>query len=581
VTGARQARAPLTPGPRELEPLGRMVRRLRTDADLTLERLSEASGISDRALSDIERGAARGPQHRTVLAVAGALALTDGDRAALLRAARDGRRRATPSALTCLPLPPDAVPFLGREREQAILTTALTRAHGHRPSLTVITGPPGYGKTALAVRAAALVESTLPDQLFVDLGDVAYGPPSPADLVAWLVSALTHRRTRDGDAGVLRHLLADRPLLLVLDDAAHESQVRALLPALGRVAVLVTSRRPLAGLDVGTRVRLDRLGARDARCLLAAVIPSGQRAGADLPGLARLCDHVPLALRIVGNRLASCPEWTVGDLVTRMTATGRRLDTLTAGDLRMADAIRPSVSGLGADARRLFRRLALVDGRTFGAGLAGALAGRSPRTTETLLDELADLSLIQPVAGDRYAVHDLLQLYARAEFALESPATRRAVRARTDDWLVATAGSAAAVLRPGSRTPWSVDPARGGPLRQREPARAWLLDEVENWSAALRRVLRRDRGALPDGCAEAAAWLRRSPAPAQRAFEQRARAARVGAGLVPFPRSPSADDRPRGPATDGPGARWRADGSGTPGAAVTVTGEPGAAPGGS
>ena len=491
--------------------IGPVLRRMRLDHDLTLERLSELSGISDRTLSDIERGVARGPRHRTVLAIAAALGLSDIDRVAMIRAARDGRRRATPSSPNRLPLPGDADDFAGREAELAKITAALTDHRNHRPSLMVVSGPPGYGKTSLAVRAAALLRGAFPEQLFVELGGLTPEPPSPGVVVARILHALTGQASRSGDAGLLRHSLADRRLLLVLDDAAYESQVRAVLPAAGPAAVLVTSRRSLTGLNGAERVFLDRLRSEDAQQLLAAIIPPEQTAGADLGELARLCDDVPLALRIAGNRLASRPGWTVMALAARLAVTDRRLSALTAGDLGVAAAIRLSFTRLGPGAQQLFRRLALVDGSTFGAGLAGALIGGQPWHAEELLDELADLSLVQPAARDRYTIHELLRLYARAELAHELPGTRAAVRAAADDWLLSTAARAASMLRSGVRTATAVDPVLMAAPRHLELARAWLTDEAENWSAALCRVMRRgDHGAVAN-LAGAAPWLHLSP----------------------------------------------------------------------
>lgn len=494
------------------EPVGRMVRRLRLDADLTLERLSEASGISDRALSDIERGAVRGPQHRTVLAIGGAFDLPDVARAAMVRAARDGRRRAKPPAPRRLPLPRDVSDFTGREVELLRITAALTGVRNHRSPLVVITGPPGHGKTSLAVRAAALVRDAFPDQLFVDLRGLTREPPTPGVVLARVLRALTGQESSaSGDPELLRQLLADRPVLLVLDDAAVESQVRAVLPAAAPAAVLVTSRRSLAGLDGAQRVPLDRLRSEEAQQLLAAIIPPEQAAGADLAGLARLCDDVPLALRIAGNRLASRPGWTVEGLAARLAVADRRLDTLMAGDLRIRASIGLSFARLGPAAQRLFRRLALVEGPTFSAGLAGVLIGEQPWYAEDLLNELADLSLVQPAAGDRYALHDLLRLYARAELAAhELPAARAAIRAAADEWLLSTAARAAGCLRPGIQAARPADPDVIATPGYREAARVWLTEEAENWSAALERAMRRgDRPAVAD-LAEVAPWLYRS-----------------------------------------------------------------------
>jgi transcriptional regulator with XRE-family HTH domain len=479
----------------EPDPIGPMLRRLRLGADLTLERLSELSGVSDRALSDIERGVARGPQHRTVVAIARALGLSGPDHAAMVEAARAGRRYPRPGPPSLPPMPRDVPDFTGREDELARITAALT---GPRPPLVVVTGPPGDGKTSLAVRAAHLLRDTFTDQLFVELGGTTPRPP-PAEVVATrTLRALTGQEGPPGAAPEqLRRVLADRSLLLVLDDAAAESQIRAVLPATRRTAVLVTSRRSLAGLDAAERIRVDRLPAEDAQRLLAAIIPADQVAGADLGRLAGLCDGVPLALRIAGNRLACRPGWTVAGLTARLAVADHRLDGLTAGDLQMRRAIERSFAQLEPAAQRLFRRLALIDGRTFGADLAGALLQDRRGRAEELLDELTDLHLVQPAAEDRYALPDLHRLYALAQLAThESPAARDALRSGLDEWLLSTAARAARQLLPRIRMAASAGPDTRSEWGPSADARSWLTDEAENWSAALERRAR--KGDRPD-----------------------------------------------------------------------------------
>ncbi|SOD98760.1 helix-turn-helix domain-containing protein [Blastococcus haudaquaticus] len=417
------------------EPLGALIRRLRLDADLTLERLSEASGISDRALSDIERGAARGPQHRTVVAIAAALGVGEIERAAMFRAARDGRRRTAPPAR--LPLPPAVADFVGRDAELARTTAALASPGDLRPPLTVITGPPGYGKTSLAVRAAASLRDRFPEQLFLRLGGCS-PEPLPAEAVAFrIIRALTGRA--GSDPHQVRQVLADRRVLLVLDDTASEAQVRKVFPSRGPAAVLVTSRRSLAGLDGAQRVPVDRLPRADALRLLAGAIPTEQRVRADLSELARLCDDVPLALRIAANRVASHPALTVAGLAARLNADDRRMAALTAGDVSMAAAIRPSVTQLSPGAQLLFRRLAAAAGPVFNSDLAACLLSAPLRRAEELLDELVDSSLVQPAAGDRYGLADLLRSYARAELPQEPARTHPAVPAPAGERSLTTA----------------------------------------------------------------------------------------------------------------------------------------------
>jgi hypothetical protein len=379
--------------------MGPVLRRMRLDNDLTLEALSELSGISDRALSDIERGVVRGPQQRTVLAIARALDLSDMDRAVLVEAARAGRRHRHPSPLPTMPT--NAPAFTGRQRDLATITTALT---SHPWRQVVITGPPGYGKTSLAVRAAHLVRDAYPHQLFIDLGGTTRDPTSPEVIVRrmgrWLHGPLKPR---------------GRPLLVVLDDAAGESQIRALLPMTTYTTFFITSRRSLAGLDQVVRLRLDRLSSTEAQEMLTAIIPAEQAAEPDLVRLAELCDQVPLALRIAGNRLASQPGWTAAGLVQRLTARDRLLDGLNAGDLQLGTAIRHSVDQLTPSARQLFRRLSQICGTVFTPERAAALAGESVWRTEDMLDELADLNLVQHVADNRYELRGLLRLYGQME----------------------------------------------------------------------------------------------------------------------------------------------------------------------
>jgi hypothetical protein len=401
---------------------------------------------------------------------------------------------------SCLPLPRDVSDFTGRQHELADITAALTRSGADGPPVVLITGPPGYGKTSVALRAAALVREAFPEQVFVDLGGRRPVPLSAEAVTSRILSALTGQPGAGGGVELLRRLVARRPLLLVLDDAAAEDQVRAVLPAAGRAAVLVTSRRSLAGLDDARRVWVDRLSRADAVRLLTATISPEQAAGSDLGELAGLCDDVPLALRIAANHLASRQGWTVERLTARLAPADRRLDTLTAGDLSLRASIGTSFAQLPPPAQRLFRRLALVDGATFDAGLAGALIGEDDWGTDVLLDQLVDRGLLQSAPDDRYTLATWLRLYAGAELAArELPADREAIRAAADDWLLTTATHAARLLRSSTLATTTAGTAVRNRPQSPEAARAWLADEAENWIAARQRALRRgDRPASAD-----------------------------------------------------------------------------------
>ena len=474
--------------------LGALLRRHRQDADRTIEDLAAASGVSDRGIGDIERGVSRGPQHRTVQALADALALGAEDRAALLRAARTGRRRtaATPAGVHALPLPRRVADFTGREVERAALAGALTAGPDGAP-VALVTGPPGFGKTTLAAQVARDLRGRFDEELFLDLRGVDAEPVAPDVAVRRVAEALaagTVPPEPDEAVDHLRGLLARRRVLLVLDNAASEDQVRPLLPVAGPAAVLVTSRRTLAGLSGLHRTVLGRLAPADSVALLAQLVPGTPD---QLGRLASLCDDVPLALRIAGNRLATHAGWSIAGLVRRMSAEERRLDSLTAGDLQVRAAFASSYEQLGPGAQRLFRRLALVDAPDAGAGLAAALVGETLWRTEDLLDELTDLSLVQHLPGDRYQLHDLLRLFARGELDhQEPPAAHAAARAAADDWLLTTTVRAGRRFEPEHEA----DPdaglvlPEGGDvdLHDADAAQAWLRAESGNWFAALRRA---------------------------------------------------------------------------------------------
>jgi transcriptional regulator with XRE-family HTH domain len=406
----------------------------RRAARLTLEQLAEVSGVSARALSDMERGRSKGPQHRTVTALADALALESTAHQQLLELARDGRLRdhwTRPSGLCELPRLVDD--FTGRAAE-LVWVNELAEA-GNTPGVVgLVTGSGGMGKTTLAIRAAHGLRASFADGvLFLDLLGMAPRPLTASDALGQLLRALglgDERIPADvaERASVYRSLLRDRQALIVLDNAASEEQVRPLLPGAGASRTLITAKRMLAGLEGVRRLTLGPLAVPESTELLAGIL--GRRDEA-LDRLARLSDGMPLALRIIGNRLVSRPGWDPADLVARLADEEHRLDQFTAGDLKIASAFALSYDQLADDARRVFRRLALVPGRDFDAALA-AVAGEVPvEVAWDALDDLVDLGLLMDSGAGRYRFHDLVRLFARKRLeAEESPAERAALAAR-------------------------------------------------------------------------------------------------------------------------------------------------------
>ncbi|TWG25054.1 putative ATPase [Actinoplanes teichomyceticus] len=393
-----------------------------------MEQLAEASGVSARAISDMERGRSVAPQRRTVQALAGALALSEADRSTFLA----GRTRAAPArpASRCA-LPRPIADFTGRggELDRLGRVAALARPAPAAAPVATVSGVAGVGKTALAVQAAHALGERFPGgTFFLDLRGMHARPTGPGEALARLLAALGvpegETPVHDADrAGLYRDLLRGRPALVVLDNAADEAQVRPMLPGPGPSLTIVTSRRLLAGLDGVHRLSLGHLSAEDAAALLRSIVGVGPQRQADaVREVVELCGRLPLALRIAGNRLTSRPQWSVRHLADRLADERRRLDQLTAGDLRLAAAFNLSYDQLSPSARCLFRRLSLLPWPEFDARLAAVFGPAGPDDTEDALEELVELSLLQAETNGRYRLHNLIRLFARQRLAEEEPA---------------------------------------------------------------------------------------------------------------------------------------------------------------
>jgi tetratricopeptide (TPR) repeat protein/transcriptional regulator with XRE-family HTH domain len=444
-----------------------LLRAFRARAMLSQEELAGRSGVSVRTIRDLETGHILLPRHGTVRLLADALGLDDRERAALAAATR-GRQPAEPAPryLTAAQLPAEPIGFTGRGESMAVLDTLLGGRAVPAPVTVVISaiaGSAGVGKTALALHWGHRVAGRFGDgQLYVDLRGYAPGPPlSPIQALTQLLRALGV----DGDkipvepdeaAALYRSLLADRRALVVLDNARDADQVRPLLPGGRRCVVLVTSRDRLTGLVAShgaRRLTLDVLAPGEAVDLLARIL-GGERVASEPEAavvLARLCGHLPLALRIAAANLAGDPHQSVEGYVTRLRQ-GDRLDSLAVdGDPQVAvrAAFDLSYGRLAPDARRLFRLLGLVPGPEIGVAAAAALAGVPHDRAERLLTGLAAAHLIQPRGPGRYGFHDLLRLYARERAArADGEPERRAAVRRLLAWLLAGVEAAGRFLYP-------------------------------------------------------------------------------------------------------------------------------------
>ncbi|MGB3442413.1 MAG: AfsR/SARP family transcriptional regulator [Actinophytocola sp.] len=343
-------------------------------------------------------------------------------------------------------LPADIRVFTGRDHAVDELTTLLA---DHDGLPVVLTGEPGVGKSALAVRVAHRLETAFPDgQLYAHLAG-ATTPRPVGDVLADLLRGLGVTGPGIPDdvqakAAVLRSRLARRRVLLVLDDAADPGQVRPLLPGTPSTAVLVTSRRRLSGLINAHRVTVGSFTDAEALDLLATM--AGSRVTADQDGARRIaaaCGNLPLALRIAGTRLALRPQLRLTTLADRLEDERRRLDELSVSDLQVRAGLALSYAALTAPARATFRLIGAAASTNVPAWAITVL--QDGAAGEEAVDELVESSLLQPAADDacgepRYAIHDLVLTFARERLiADDGPAVCEGAAARLLDAILAVA----------------------------------------------------------------------------------------------------------------------------------------------
>ncbi|MGH3736263.1 MAG: ATP-binding protein [Micromonosporaceae bacterium] len=485
---------------------GDAIRTHRRRRGTTQEELARETGLSARTIRNLESGRIGRPRPSTVQLLADALGLAGADRDRFLRHAfestaeradtvhrtgePDRHPRPAPSQL-----PSDVAGFTGRG-DQLRQLDALLDGDGAAMVITAIAGTAGIGKTALAVHWAHRVRDRFPDgQLYLNLR--GYDPDQPVSasealarfLIALGVSGQDVPLELEERAARFRSTVADRRMLIVLDNASSVEQVRPLLPGSASCAVLVTSRDRLAGLVAvhgARRLELDLLPRRDALALLRRLI--GERIDAEPHAAATLadqCARLPLALRVAAELAVSRPASPLSELVTELDDLQRRLTLLDAeGDPRAAVAsvfswsLRHLPAGVAAD----FAPLGLHPGpdldRYAAAALTDATGERAGRTLE-LLDRA---HLIHPTGPGRYGMHDLLRGYATSlAYAPEADADPRKALTRLFDYYLASASAAMDALHPAdaARRPRGLAAATPLPsLGDPETARAWLDAEL-------------------------------------------------------------------------------------------------------
>ncbi|MFC5643279.1 AfsR/SARP family transcriptional regulator [Kitasatospora cinereorecta] len=403
--------------------------------------------------------------------------------------------------------------LVGRERDSERVITALrpprdTTPPGHAPTVpvVVVSGMGGVGKTALAVHAAHTLREDFPDgQLYADLN--GFGASTAREPYVLLGRFLTDLGIGghslpdhlDDRAALYRATLARRRVLVVLDNARDNAQIIPLIPGTGPSGVIVTSRRALSGRLDCVHIPLQPLG-RESLDLLAAICGE-HRVAAEPDAAQRIvtaCGGLPLALRLVGARIANRPTWPLKVLADRLAGPARRLELLSADDTSVRSVFAMSYQALldsgrpaEGNAARAFRHLGLWPGHPLSLEAAAALLNTPLDVTVDLLDILIDAQILQSPAPNTYQFHDLVASYASEIASAEEPVeTRAAAIGRLITWYAAAVDRAGSLCRPGesgSDSKLRPAPAPLPNLASAQDALAWLRQEMP----AVRDVVRR------------------------------------------------------------------------------------------
>ena len=396
-------------------------------------------------------------------------------------------------------LPADLPTFTGRQRELSVLLAATSRPTERATTVVIsaIEGMAGVGKTQLAVHVAHELVRTgnfADVQLYVNLHgfDPEQLPADPSQVLAAFLRQLgvpaAHIPAGRGErAAMFRDRLQGRPALVLLDNAANEDQLKDLIPAHPDCLVLVTSRRSLAALDGAEHYHLDVFAEQEALDLLVRVV-GPERVAAEMAAareIARACGYLPLALSILASRLRARPAWSLGYLATRLK---RGLSTVETRGRTLRQVFELSYRSLPEPLSEVFRSLGLHPCTDFTAASVAALLGQGLEETEEMLEDLVDEHLLQQRSAGRYALHDLLRLYA-AELSGDIHSTaRQASRHRLADWYLHSTYRAALAIKTVELPEIESAEAHVVPLAfdSHDQALVWLDEEQENLGAVVR-----------------------------------------------------------------------------------------------
>ncbi|MFB6893892.1 BTAD domain-containing putative transcriptional regulator [Kitasatospora sp. NPDC056327] len=430
----------------------------------------------------VEPGTGLSTMHARILAGDPALAAVPARRPA----ARP-QSEAPPAAPAPAQLPADVSDFRGRASLVTELQETLRKGAGQAVVVTSLAGIGGVGKTTLAVHVAHSVRGEYPDgQLYIDLRGAGASPADPAVVLGDFLHALGAAdvpESLEQRAALYRSLLANRRMLILLDNAQDAEQLLPLVPGVSGCAVLATSRSRLAGIPGAHLVDVEEMTPEEALALFSAIVGE-QRVTAEPEAslsVVTACGFLPLAVRIAAARLASRPRWSVSDLARRLADQRRRLDELQLGNLAVETTIGLGYGQLRPEEARAFRVLSLVDSPDLPLDAVAALLGEDPDRAEQLAESLVEANMLECYTPGRYRYHDLLRLYAQRqnEKLADTDAQRLAVL-RLLEHLLPTMRGAARAIEPDDQLPEPLDGLKSPGLlfADRLAAQRWLRAEM-------------------------------------------------------------------------------------------------------
>lgn len=430
-------------------------------------------------------------------------------------------------AIAPVHLPTDIADFTDREPEIRRLTEAIHQLQQQNVvPFIVIGGIGGVGKSALTIHFAHLIKDEYPHgQLFINLRGTETQALNPSKVLASFLRALgidgsQIPTTLDERSALFRTRLSGKRVLVVLDNAADEAQVRPLLPDSPGCAVLINGRVHLAGIEGATFASLDMMDEGMAIRLLSRI--AGDSRIADDPEnaqrIARLVGCLPLGLRIAGAKLATAPHLSLARLAGGLADERQLLSQLSVGDLAVEASLALSYQGLTANEKMAFRHLGLLTAASFPAWVIGPLLNDKAIDCEQTMERLVRMQLVQAadedIAGEsRYRFHDLVRAFARGRLREEeSEAGQHKALARLLGAYVSLAERGARRLEPGSQrvtgnsTAQRWDHGKSRPLLQDELSiLAWFTSERTALTGLVEQAY---QTGMDVACCELAGWLR-------------------------------------------------------------------------